>query len=376
MVFATRFFVRTNDCYRVKNLASALAIFGARYGRYCAGARLRRMMRARWFQVSTLSLAAAVFVQACVAAEPTRLRDGDAGLPPASLDSGELTLDSGARDAGGDGASVDAGPIMRCDPDKEFGTPTPLAGTVNTAASEDGARVSPDGAYLYVSRQDGLSPKSIRVYRFSKNAQNEWDNGKAEAGLSVPSVDAPAVGETNVGFMTFLSDKRALYSVFRSPWAVYAATYVDDRWVTEGTSVLRDIEFPWFNVSSQRLYFMRSSAGAYRLFVATRGANEFQGVNPQALSLRGTGSGGEYAPVVSADDLTIYFSNADGTARRVHRAKRRVVAENFGEALPIPSINAGTTFTQPTWLSNDGCEMYLTRSVNNNGEIYVARKPN
>ena len=168
-------------------------------------------------------------VAACVGDEAATTANGDGGTAPdgggtTPVDSSTgPTVDASARDASGgtDATTTDAGADaapLGCDLTKDFGAPQSLP-NVNTAAVEDSARVSPDGTELYVSRQDGTTPKSVRLYRFTKNVGGDWGNGAAVGELSQNS-GVGATPETSNGSATFDGNDTVYYSVFRSPWMI------------------------------------------------------------------------------------------------------------------------------------------------------------
>jgi hypothetical protein len=82
------------------------------------------------------------------------------------------------------------------------------------------------------------------------------------------------------------------------------------------------------------------------------------------------------SPVVTADELTIYFASFRSAGSQgewdvfvAHRDRRE---EPFRAAAPLAGVNtAGSEF--PTWISPDGCELYLTRRDDLRA-MYVSRR--
>jgi len=63
--------------------------------------------------------------------------------------------------------------------------------------------------------------------------------------------------------------------------------------------------------------------------------------------------------VVSPDELTIYFRRDPEPTATVWMATRGSVAAPFGQAVALPELNDPYTSTSPTWISPDGCRLYL-----------------
>lgn len=80
-------------------------------------------------------------------------------------------------------------------------------------------------------------------------------------------------------------------------------------------------------------------------------------------------------PVVTPDELTLYFgSNRPGGAGNydIYQATRPTVADGFGAPIALASLNTAS-LDAPSWISEDGCELYFTRLDANVGyQLYVA----
>jgi Tol biopolymer transport system component len=90
---------------------------------------------------------------------------------------------------------------------------------------------------------------------------------------------------------------------------------------------------------------------------------------------------GEGSPVLSADEKRIYFSsNRTANSQDVWTASRTNTADPFTKIEKELSLSS-TEEDYPTWLSQDGCVMYLTRTIANadgaakSYRIYVAKRP-
>jgi len=67
----------------------------------------------------------------------------------------------------------------------------------------------------------------------------------------------------------------------------------------------------------------------------------------------------ESHPVVSEDELTIFFSRGPG-ASEIWTATRASKSAPFDVADPVGALNVGTADDRPSWLSPDRCTLYFT----------------
>lgn len=104
---------------------------------------------------------------------------------------------------------------------------------------------------------------------------------------------------------------------------------------------------------------------------------------PAALVGQDLSTGYEYAPSLSSDELTIWFTsgrNDDaslGTYTHIWSATRPTVASPFGEPVFSSTLNGPSNDSDP-WLSADGLTMYFETDRdtggNNSGNLYVATR--
>jgi hypothetical protein len=72
---------------------------------------------------------------------------------------------------------------------------------------------------------------------------------------------------------------------------------------------------------------------------------------------------GEGMPVITRDGLTLYFSSDRGSISQVWRAKRPKRADSFSIPEPVSLPGVGSGGAAPSWLSPDGCRLYLSTDV-------------
>ena len=86
------------------------------------------------------------------------------------------------------------------------------------------------------------------------------------------------------------------------------------------------------------------------------------------------------APVVTPDDLTIYFAStrppSDG-GPRVWTATRTSTSEPFSTPAIVQELNEPGTTLLPTFVTRDGCTLYFDGLLSSSAErtVYVAQKP-
>jgi hypothetical protein len=117
----------------------------------------------------------------------------------------------------------------------------------------------------------------------------------------------------------------------------------------------------------------------YDIYVATRNGNTYSNVGA-ATELNSTAY--DAHPRLTADGLTMYFSSmrttggAQGGAD-IWTATRTATSQPFGTPTRVAELNTAQN-ESPTWISDDGCEIYLQSNRPNNvgtQDIWVAVKP-
>jgi hypothetical protein len=318
---------------------------------------------------------------ACVGDSPAPV--GSSGTPgkpdatsPAPIDAAADVVGITA-DAGSDANVIaDASPDAAtgpCNLTANFAAPTLVTELSNTAA-QDSARITPSGLELYLTREDPLKFKQIHHYRRA-TLLSPWGNDTIEGALTVP-VGTGAAAQSASLALTFASERIAYLSVFQGgPWKLFSSTRtgMGAQWDIPvalpniGASNATD-EFPWLNAAGDRLYFMSSRGGGFRLFVSRASGASFS--TPTPLTLDTAGTANQYGPVLSSSGTTrtLYFAGSVGSNRFIYRSTGSDAT--FSGTVKDPSLNIGTT-NQVTWLSPDSCEVYLT--IDN--KIYMARRP-
>jgi len=254
-------------------------------------------------------------------------------------------------------AGPDAGPqegpppAARCDPQKPFAPPAPVA-NVNTGDDEIGFTLTRDELTAFVDHYDTALPGSNLLAARRSTATSAF---------ATPS--ASVTGRINDGngdeFSPFPSaDGLTLFfarSVAGSPIRVVAAARPDadtafsaDLAVTvDGMDVIGDQ--PVVSSDGQTLYWVDSLT--QQLQAATRGELDTVFVAQRGISVMPVTN-----PALSADELTLYYSNGAGADVLV--STRPTTAASFRDGVPVPLINTASR-DAPVFLTSDGCVLYM-----------------
>jgi hypothetical protein len=308
---------------------------------------------------------------------------GCGGLVPA-VDGDPNSLDGAQRDT----ALLDAA-APACNLSADFGTPQPV-NELNNSAFQEGARITPSGLELYLTRESPPNFKQVQHYTRA-TLQSPWSFDKTERLLTVPltgSAMDPPGGRAASGYMSFRNETFAYVSVLQGgdainplskiftttrsgpnmPWAVPVDAGIN--------ALTASTDFPWYNSKNARLYFVSGESGSFHLNVASVVGELIQPFRPLLIdTLIPPPSGtSQYQPVLSDEGSTLYFT---GTPGRVvfNTTTRGSDGVLFDTPIKDSILNVATQ-NQVSWLSSDGCEVYLTIGNVDGLKIYKARKPN
>ena len=85
----------------------------------------------------------------------------------------------------------------------------------------------------------------------------------------------------------------------------------------------------------------------------------------------------EDIPVVTADELHIYFARSNGTDFDVFEASRSSLADGFGAAAGVPGISTTGYDELPSWISPDGCDLYYSSAAGVTGsDLFMIARGN
>ena len=127
-------------------------------------------------------------------------------------------------------------------------------------------------------------------------------------------------------------------------------------------------------IGRDELYYQYVTGTSADLYVSIRTGTAFSA--PTLISeLAAADTEGD--PVVTPDGLTIYFRSDRAAAFggfNVYTASRSTTAEPFGAVSIVPNVNTDAD-DGPSWISPDGCRLYLSSDAAGTHDIYVASRP-
>jgi hypothetical protein len=291
--------------------------------------------------------------------------------------------DDGALDAGGDLAAVEAG--SPCDPGAPFGEPTLVQGLdVDMPTSVAGVRLSPDSltAYFYASgRLDSIGYGDL--YTATRSAPTAPFGAIAPlAGFGINTPDDefdPTV--TGDGLTLIFGRTKPATNPVYFYYATRATTTIPFTAPLSIADVLAGTaeSTPFIRQDGKVLYFVFVStvfpAMETDIYRATWNGSGIDAPVPVAALNTGYS---EVAPVVTPDDLTIYFASdrTDGTWQGnydVWTASRMDTAHPFSVPTTVTKVNT-PYFDVPTFITSDGCDLYLSSTRNQRLSAWVATK--
>ncbi|MEO8841142.1 MAG: hypothetical protein ABI591_17675 [Kofleriaceae bacterium] len=268
----------------------------------------------------------------------------------------------GGDPAATDATALDAPPVARCSATGAFGAPKELA-ALNGPTEDLGGRLSSDELTILFSRT---------------NADHTWDIWTASRATADGDFGAPeVVGSINTIYSelwpTASSDGKALYfmsdRVTPGTYGIFVSTRAStgDPWGPPAASAdLMAGDATPYLANATGFYFSagagRTGAGMNDIYRASRdGAG--------ALTMIGAVLGGvdtpasEDIPVVTSDELHMYFARNNGTDFDVFEASRSSLADGFGAAAGVPGISTTGYDELPSWVSPDGCHLYYSSAA-------------
>jgi hypothetical protein len=325
----------------------------------------------------------AVLLAACVEDSASSSSGTSGGTPDASTGVDAATADASTVDTG----TTDAAPPtdansdasgLACDPAKAFGTPVPVA-ELNSSDSQFGARITPSGLQLYLTRRPVAATQEFEVRRYTRRTlQSTWEIQTAEADLQYKFV-VGNVAYSDSGYLTFESETSAYLSMLRqnvgttSVFEIFSTkrATVNDSWGTPTQvgvflSLGNSDRAPFLDTRNNAIYFARLVGLQNKLFRSIRSAGVFAA--PAAVTITPDPTSAS-SPVLSPDGNTLYFSSKIATKNVIYKATR--TGQAFTSAMEEPNLNIPGRDNELNWFSADSCEAYLTI----NSQIHRAIKP-
>jgi Tol biopolymer transport system component len=292
----------------------------------------------------------------------------DASMADATTRDGQAG-DGPAVDAGGDATSR-----TTCDPTAPFNAPVPLT-EANTSSDDTGARLTPDELTLYFASGRG---GDFDLYRMKRASTSVKFSGVAPiTELNTPHNERSASPDLKDVLLMFDSDMeggsggRDIYLASRGSATGQYQSVSEQTVLNAGGDDSRCFLMP----GALTVYFESDRSGAGDIYRASRGGLALPFGTPTLVSELAT-SAEEGYPVVSPDQLVIYFARMASGNLDVWRASRASTNDPFGAAIKVTEL-ATPNDDIPTWISADLCRLYMMSDRSGgsgNLDIYVATR--
>ena len=256
----------------------------------------------------------------------------------------------------------DAPPAARCDPTAPFGSAINLGSAVNTALNEATPRLTLDELTLLFSRL---------------NADGTWDMYQAtRAQISEPFGAPTVLGTINSVYQdlwpTLTPDALTIYFnsdrndsmtgaelVFSSTRSTPTADFATPAPVS---AFMANDNQPYVDPTGDAIYFSSGArpdtTGGTDLYRAPLDGSGNVGTAQILIGDVNTPAN-EQVPVVTQDELTLYFCRNNATDDDIYVATRPSASAPWGAGSALPGFaNAGAEEV-PGWVSPDGCDLYI-----------------
>lgn len=270
------------------------------------------------------------------------------------------------------GAGLDAA-AGRCNPAASFTGPTALT-DLNTGANEHQGRLSADELTVFFTRE---SPQPSDIYAASRTTRDAAFTGiQPLSALNSPATEFGAMVTANGLTVYFSSDRTGSAGL-----DLYVASRPSVAAAFSGLAPVGNLntsanEFdPYVMPDGSALYWWVADANGRDVWTATLSGGGFS-APARVLGLGGAGTNSVLA--ISPDQRTIYFAStrADPDAKGdtdVWVATRASATGTFGLPRILKELNT-PQFDAPTWVSDDGCLLYMFSSRAGSMDLYVARR--
>ncbi|HEX2689307.1 MAG TPA: hypothetical protein VHN14_21945 [Kofleriaceae bacterium] len=265
----------------------------------------------------------------------------------------------------------------RCNPAASFGVPTPLS-SLNTPSDDERADLSSDELAIYFSSTRPGGVGGFDIYKATRASSTEpFGTATLVTGMNT-TADERGPRMTADGLSLFAYSR----PTSTSPQHITLATRTGNTLPFGGLQVIAQVDGttddvdPYILQNGNVLYFTSNRAGNYGLYRSSKIAGAFStptqvsGVN---LDLPGI----ENSPVVTPDELTLYWSSdrpGGSGGLDIYVATRPTTADGFGAPVALTNLNTASLDT-PTWISPDGCVLYFSRAEANVGfQLYFAMR--
>jgi hypothetical protein len=304
--------------------------------------------------------------------------DDEGGSPEGGKESGPPSDGGGGGDA--DAADGDGGVVVgTCDPAKDFTAPTLLTG-ISTAANEGSARLSDDELTIYFdSDRAGGGGGGSDLWTATRATPGAAFGAPSPIGGVNTALEEYSPSVTSDGLQLFFEqqDNGGISRLYTAKRAAASGPF-------SGTTALTTLNSndytanPFVRGTGSEIWYVNETAPLLGIDIwhATLQAGVYVGTKLAVVNTNAE----EYAPIVTKDGLTLFFGSDAKAALagiNVYVATRPSTAVDFGAPTLLTSVSSGSD-DQPTWVSVDGCRLYLASDRPGGAgaqDIWVATRP-
>lgn len=293
------------------------------------------------------------------------------GVSLGSLGCGSVTPKDGPPDAPAGTSDapdeqMDAPPGPACDVTKPFAIPIQVAGIHDANANDTHATLSADELTIFFA-SDRAGNNIWHLYTATRASRSDTFGAPtllagtySTQGESHPSVSP----DGNTIYFDSYRVSAGTVHIFTSTRTNAAVQFPDPTMITG--DYLID---PAITTDGSVLYAASLMTGG--LVRLDRAGSGF-GV-PQDVALD---AGSSVVSPVTNDDLTMFMSFGDTVGSSIAVTQRTATTTGFPAPAAVTELATGVTIAEPSWLSADGCRLYLTYGTSNSKQqIYVATRP-
>jgi hypothetical protein len=285
--------------------------------------------------------------------------------PSADASDDRAAIDSGVADADADAAPT------RCKWDTPFDLPVALAG-INTAVDEATPRLSPDELTIYFDRQRFANGGLDILVAQRPTRVAPFGNVRLVTELDTADDEAHAfVSDDGLGVLFSRRPDGGTWDLFGSQRGSTADVFFPPVQLPQVQTPANEQQ-PFSTLSSLWFASDRDDAGTAIYRASFNKVTVFD--LPALVGLAGS-AGADEAPVLSGDELTLYFSGTrPGSAKSdIYVAHRTGTSEAFGTPARVVELSSAGA-DAPGWLSPDGCRLYLSSSRAGFSDLFVAER--
>jgi len=271
-------------------------------------------------------------------------------------------------------------PRRTCGAEDVFGpgTEVPIDGTYSVEA----ARFDPTQtiAYLSLCTQGDVAKTSCDLYQSTYTRVTNQLSFYAKLGVNTDNIyDSYATITSDAQHLVFASERSGAVGTFVSTAnggqftsAVALRLIPNEAFANE----------PYLLSGGETLYLSGVRAGGATssdIYRARGGPPMFGGGSDLAQGVNGPSE--EYAPVVSDDELEMFFSSdrestgmPSNMPLDIFVASRKATTDAFGTPTKLAALSTTTGIDWPVWLSPDRCDLYYINKVNDFATLLVTHR--